>query len=149
LPEVTIRPLAPSDRDEWLRMRLALWPEDGPEALLAEMDQIAADPLQPVFVAERVGGRLAGFVEAGIRSYGEGCETAPVGYIEGWYVDEDLRRGGLGGQLLGAVEEWARSRDLKEIGSDTWLWNEASIRAHEALGYHETERLVHFRKSLD
>jgi aminoglycoside 6'-N-acetyltransferase I len=148
LPGITIRALAPTDRDEWLRMRLALWPEDGPEALLADLDRIAADPLQPVFVAERAGGTLGGFVEAGIRSYGEGCETAPVGYIEGWYVDGDLRRQGLGGLLLRAVEDWARARGLKEIGSDTWLWNEASIRAHEALGYHETERLVHFRKSL-
>lgn len=149
LPTFTIRPLAASDHDEWLRMRLALWPYDAAEQLRAEMDIIAADSLQPVFVAERAGGGLAGFVEAGTRSYGEGCDTAPVGYIEGWYVDEDLRRAGLGGLLLRAVEDWARAQGLKEIGSDTWLWNEASIRAHEALGYHETERLVHFCKTLD
>jgi aminoglycoside 6'-N-acetyltransferase I len=149
LPDITIRPLAVSDRDEWLRMRLALWPDDDMGALLAELDVIAADPLQPVFVAERAGGGLGAFVEAGTRSYGEGCETAPVGYIEGWYVDEDLRRQGLGGLLLRAVEDWARSQGLKEIGSDTWLWNEASIRAHESLGYHETERLVHFCKTLE
>jgi aminoglycoside 6'-N-acetyltransferase I len=148
LSAITIRPLAASDRDEWWRMRVALWPEDAPESLRREMDQIAADPLQPVFVAERDAGGLGGFVEAGTRRYAEGCETSPVGYIEGWFVDEDLRRHGVGGMLLRAVEDWARSHGLKEIGSDTWLWNEASIRAHEALGYHEAERLVHFAKSL-
>jgi aminoglycoside 6'-N-acetyltransferase I len=47
-----------------------------------------------------------------------------------------------------AVEEWARSQGLKEMGSDTWLNNEASIRAHMAMGYRETERLVHFARML-
>ena len=44
-----------------------------------------------------------------MRSYGEGCETSPVGYIEGWYVDPDLRQKGLGGLLFQAAEDWARS----------------------------------------
>jgi aminoglycoside 6'-N-acetyltransferase I len=47
-----------------------------------------------------------------------------------------------------AVEAWAREQGYTEIASDTWLDNETSIRAHLALGYEESERLVHFRKSL-
>jgi aminoglycoside 6'-N-acetyltransferase I len=112
------------------------------------MDLMLADPLTPVFVLERSAGGLGGFLEAGTRKYAEGCLTAPVGYIEGWFVDEDLRGQGFGHQLVRAAEDWARSQDLKEMGSDTWLDNEVSIRAHLAMGYQEVERLIHFAKTL-
>jgi aminoglycoside 6'-N-acetyltransferase I len=101
-----------------------------------------------VFVAVRENGELGGFLEGGLRKYAEGCDTSPVGYIEGWFVDDDLRGQGIGGALVQAVEAWAREQGYTEIASDTWLDNETSIRAHLALGYEESERLVHFRKSL-
>ena len=34
------------------------------------------------------------------------------------------------------------------MGSDTWLDNEVSYRAHLAVGYQEAERLIHFNKHL-
>jgi hypothetical protein len=34
------------------------------------------------------------------------------------------------------------------MASDTWLDNEAGIRAHLKMGFHEVERLVHFVKQL-
>lgn len=143
-----IRRLSADDHSEWLRMRQALWPKDTTEELAAEAEEILNDSLQPVFVLVRPDGKLGGFLEAGIRKYAEGCETSPVGFIEGWYVDPDLRRQGWGGKLFAAAEEWARGQGLKEMGSDTWLDNEISIEAHKQLGYEETERLVHFLKRL-
>jgi aminoglycoside 6'-N-acetyltransferase I len=148
LPEIIIRPLTPADRDEWLRMRLALWPDDTAEALAAEMEKLLTAEAVGLFVAERPNGGLGGFVEAGTRPYAEDCETSPVGYIEGWYVDPDLRRGGVGGRLIRAAESWARGLGLQEMGSDTWIWNEDSIQAHLSLGYREAERLVTFCKKL-
>jgi aminoglycoside 6'-N-acetyltransferase I len=148
MPEITIRPLTPTDRDEWLRMRLALWPDDTAAELSAEMEGLQVAQAVGLFVAERPGGGLGGFVEAGTRPYAEDCETSPVGYIEGWYVDPDLRRQGVGGRLIRAAEDWARGLGLQEMGSDTWIWNETSIRAHLSLGYREAERLVTFCKKL-
>lgn len=146
---LSIRPARADDRQEWLRMRLLLWPENSADEMLAEMDEIlAAADESPVFVAERAAGGLAGFLEGGTRKYADGCETGPVGYIEGWYVDEDLRRQGVGGLLVRALEDWARAHGLSEIASDTWLDNQASIDAHIRLGYAEMERLVHFAKKL-
>jgi L-amino acid N-acyltransferase YncA len=55
---------------------------------------------------------------------------------------------GLGKALVQAAEEWARSQGLTEMASDTWLENDASIRAHLKMGYEEAERLVHFIKKL-
>jgi aminoglycoside 6'-N-acetyltransferase I len=143
-----IRPATCADKGEWLRMRLALWPDDTDEQLDAEMAKLLDDPETAVFVAERRDGRLGGFIEAGTRPYAEHCHTSPVGYIEGWYVDTDLRRQGVGSLLVRAAEDWARARGLREMASDTWLDNEISFHSHLALGYQESERLIHFRKTL-
>ena len=143
-----VRRVLIEDKEEWLRMRLALWPDNTPEEALAELDEIFADPLTPVFVAVRENGKLGGFLEGGLRKYAEGCDTSPVGYIEGWYVDEDWRGQGVGGALVQAMETWAREQGYTEMASDTWLDNENRIQAHLALVFEESERLVHFRKSL-
>ena len=143
-----IRQACPGDRSEWLRMRQALWPDVEPDELLREMDRIGADSQSAVFVLERMDGGLGGFLEAGIRKYADGCETSPVGYIEGWYVDEDMRGQGAGRALMSTAEDWARERGLLEMASDTWLDNVISIATHLKLGYEETERLVHFVKRL-
>ena len=145
---IFIRPAQADDKREWLRMRLALWPDNSMEAAHAEMDGYLADPSTPVFVAVRENGNLGGFLEGGLRKYAEGCDSSPVAYLEGWFVDEDLRQQGVGGLLVKAMEVWAREQGCTEIGSDTWLDNETSIQAHFALGYEESERLVHFRKTL-
>jgi aminoglycoside 6'-N-acetyltransferase I len=106
------------------------------------------DGRQVAFVVDRENGLLGGFLETGTRKYADGCETTPVGYIEGWYVDPDLRRTGWGRALIEAAEDWARSCGYSEIASDCLLENEVSLKAHTSLGYEETERLIHFRKSL-
>lgn len=143
-----IRRATAADTEEWLRLRLALWPQHSPQELLPEMEKLLAERWSPVFVAIRPGGGLGGFVEGGLRRYADGCESSPVGYIEGWFVDEDLRRQGVGRALIAALETWARQQGCLEMASDTWLENENSRAAHLALGYQESERLIHFCKPL-
>ncbi len=144
-----IRLIRPQDRDEWLRMRNLLWddPDDGHETetlrYFAQADETVA-----VFVIDRLDGRLGGFIEVGQRNYAEGCESSPVGYIEGWFIDADLRRQGYGAALVKVAEEWAKARGFREMASDALIENEISIRAHKALGYTEEERIVCFRKDL-
>ncbi len=101
-----------------------------------------------VYVADRGNGSLAGFVEIGSRDYAEGCETTPVAYVEGWYVDPDVRRTGLGTDLLRAAESWALANGFSEIASDTELDNDVSLQAHVRLGFEEVERQICFIKSL-
>ena len=72
----------PGDDAEWLRMRSALWPDATELEHQADMAQWAARPEAAVFVAVRPGGeKRAGFAEVGTRSYADGCETSPVGYL--------------------------------------------------------------------
>jgi len=144
----TIRRATHEDKPEWVRMRQGLWPEAPVDYLDYDLDDILADPEQVVFVASRADGTLVAFIEASLRAYAEGSETGPVGYIEAWYVDENIRGQKLGREMMAAAEDWAREKGMTEMASDTWLENEASINAHKKMGYHEVERLVHFLKKL-
>ena len=101
-----------------------------------------------VFVADRGNGALAGFVEIGSRTYAEGCTSTPVAFLEGWYVDPDVRHKGLGRRLVWAAESWALEHGYSEMASDTELENALSVKAHAALGYEEVERQICFRKRL-
>jgi putative acetyltransferase len=155
---IQVRPVFKPDRDEWVRMRTALWP-DSSEA--EHGSDVAAffttgalrwsGSLLPwkVLVAERPAGSLCGFVEASIRPFAEDCTTRPVGYVEGWFVDPDMRRQGIGRKLVKAAEEWAATHGCKEMASDALLENAVSHQAHKALGFEESGRLVHFRKRLE
>ena len=144
----SIRRATYEDKPDWLRMRQGLWPDAPIEYLNFDMDDRLADPDYAVFVASGEAGQLVAFIEAGLRDYGEGCETSPVGYIEAWYVDEHIRGQKLGREMVYAAEQWAREKGCHEMASDTWLENEASIAAHWKLGYEEADRLVHFVKRL-
>jgi aminoglycoside 6'-N-acetyltransferase I len=144
----TIRAAEADDRDELIRLISALFPHTA-EDLPSEIEEyLNPSDARRIFVAQRANGRLAGFVEVGTRPYAEGCDTSPVGYIEAWFVDEDLRCSGVGRELIRAAEDWARERGLTEIASDALIENEVSIEAHKRIGYEEVERIVCFRKPL-
>jgi aminoglycoside 6'-N-acetyltransferase I len=143
---VVVRLYSSDDLPEWRRMRDALWPDQTPDDMTAWL----ARPDAVVLVAEHTtdGARLCGFAEVGARSIAEGCMTSPVAYLEGWYVDPDVRRRGLGSALLRGVEDWARKAGYQELASDTELTNHVSQRVHERLGFAEVERAVQYRKAL-
>jgi aminoglycoside 6'-N-acetyltransferase I len=137
-----------ADWPDWLRMSQALFPGVPTEDLAAGMRELRTRSDAEVFVAERADGSVAGFVEVGARPYADGCDTSPVGYIEAWYVDPDVRRQGVGRALLAAAEAWARGRGYLEMASDAQLDNTVSHAAHRRAGYAEVDRVVQFRKPL-
>lgn len=144
-----IRSIHQSDRTEWVRMRDLLWPGSlADHEVETEKFFLQPDNTLATFVVDRLNGRLGGFIEVGQRDYAEGCTSSPVAYIEGWYVDLDLRRQAFGAALVRAAEQWARESGLNEIASDAEIENEDSIKAHKALGYKEEATIVCFRKGL-
>ena len=148
-PQLNVRPVTEADLSEWFRLRRKLWDATGDEDHEAEMlDILDHAETQLVLVAEADEGKLAGFLEASIRPFVEDCESDNVGYLEGWFIDPDYRRLGLGSALVTAAEEWARGHGATEMASDAEIGNEPSLSAHIKLGYEETSRLVHLRKEL-
>jgi aminoglycoside 6'-N-acetyltransferase I len=147
--EIRVALAGGDDDDEWVRMRRALWPEGGDGEHRAEVRLWRARSDAVALVAVRPGRvGLCGLAEVGERSVADGCETGAVAYLEGWYVDPDVRRAGVGRALVRAAEAWARERGYRELASDVELHNLVSQRAHDALGFTETSRVVLYRKSL-
>lgn len=143
-----IRGYRDGDEPEWLRMRRALWDYCPDDQQLREMAVVRGSDHETVFFAERDDDTLCGFVEVALQPRADGCDTTPVGYIEGWFVDPDLRRQGVGRALVEAAEAWARSRGCRQMASDVELWNEVGHRAHAGVGYQKTDRLMLFKKDL-
>lgn len=143
---MNIRPLQTQDLMAYLQLRIALWPDSAGDFEREVSEILNADHLAS-FVAEQ-DGTLVGFVEVSLRAYAEGCDSSPVGYLEGWYVAPTHRKTGVGRRLVEAAEDWARAKGCTEMASDTELHNIQSQQAHARLGYQEVERIVCFRRSL-
>ena len=144
----TIRRATMHDRDAWLEMRQALWPDFPKLEHVREIEVTITTKTDVVFVAESQSGQVVGFVEASLRSFAEGCETSPVGYVEGWFVRPEHRRQGIGQALVAAAEQWAVEQGCFEMASDARIENTAIQQAHLAIGYEETSRLVCFKRRL-
>ena len=147
-----IRPVQAADAAEWLRMRVALWPDD-PDKEAQEIAHFLATPPRPVlpflhaaFVCPRPDQGLCGLAEVSICDSAPGCYTDRIGYLEAWYVDPDWRGRGMGRALAERAEAWAQAEGCREMASDTTPWYPLGPGAHAALGYQEVER--YFRKEL-
>ena len=147
---MTVRPAEPSDRAELLRLRRALWPDCADEMHVFEMSgYFPTTSKRSVFVVARAEGRLAGFAEFSQRERVDSSLSNRVAYLEGWFVEADLRVRGFGRRLIEAGEGWARAHGLAELASDAELDNVPAQRAHAALGFRETFRQVHYLKPLN
>jgi aminoglycoside 6'-N-acetyltransferase I len=143
-----------SDQHDLAKMRELLWPDSSIEEHRKEVDAVLRTgrygtlPMA-ILVSQDEDGALTGFLEVGLRSHADGCDTAqPVGFVEGWFVHEAFRRQGIGKALMQSAEEWARSHGCQEMASDTWIDDERSQRTHQALGFEVVDRCVHFRKTI-
>lgn len=152
-----VRPVAPGDAEAWLRMRVALWPDGSEAEHAAEIERFlrgdAPGPAAVLVAApdpeERSGAsEPVGLAELSIRSCAEGCRTARVAYLEGWYVAPAARRSGVGRALVEAAEAWARAQGCTEFASDTERDNRTSAAAHLALGFEDAGLVRCFRKDL-
>lgn len=138
------------DQPGWLDFRLALWTDASAEEHRAYMAISLAQPERFLGLMMYDENRAPiGFIEGSIRTdYVNGTESSPVGFVEGVYVNPGWRRRGVARQLYAAIGDWARARGCQELASDALLDNVASQRAHVALGFRETERVVYFTRKL-
>ena len=149
-----IRQAKIGDEHELAQMRALLWPDASVEEHLREAEAALSGHStgtlpSTIFVAHREGKTLSGFLEVGLRSHADGCDTQhPVGFIEGWFVRSPFRGKGVGRELMRAAEDWARAQSCREMASDALIDNQESLGAHSALGFEVVDHCVHFKKSL-
>jgi len=154
MAEFEIRQAHAADRVSLAEMRALLWSDASFEEHLKELDaifnaRIGSTLPSAILVSQGADGTLTGFLEAGLRSHADGCDPIrPVGFVEGWFVRDRFRNRGVGAALMRAAEEWARAHGCLEMASDALADNNASVEAHQALGFEIVDRCVHFRKSL-
>ena len=145
---MTLRQAKCDDLAAFVRLALLLWPENDPEELAAELALLLDSPDAAVFLCEADGEAVA-FAQCQLRrDYVEGCETSPVGYLEGVFVGEAHRRQGIAQALVGACQDWARNRGCREFASDCELSNTDSLRFHLSIGFEEANRIICFHQSL-
>jgi aminoglycoside 6'-N-acetyltransferase I len=149
---IHVRPVTPADAGAWLQMRCALWPEGSENEHRDEINRFFAgqrrDPLHTLLALDG-SDRPLGFAELAIRPYAEDCLTDRVAYLEGWYVEPEARRRGVGTSLVRAAEDWARAQGCAEFASDALIDDQISAAAHRSLGFEETAQIRCFRKVID
>jgi len=117
-----IRPLETRDVEVWAAMRARLWPHADAEDLLREayafIEDEAASFLDAVFIAEDDTARPAGFLELSVRDFADGCDSAPVPHVEGWYIEPPARGLALGAEradLAPGEEHDVRGHPLQAV----------------------------------
>jgi aminoglycoside 6'-N-acetyltransferase I len=143
-----IREMDAADRAVWTDMRVDLWPDDAPCVHLRWIEAILSGDDAWGFLAEAEG-TPAAFAEVSIRKYANGCDSAPVPFLEGIFVRPQFRRQGAGVRLITHIEKFLIARGFNELGSDALIDNHDSHAAHRGWGFSETERVVYFRKALN
>lgn len=141
---MTVKQAVMADLQEAARLALLLWPEYDP----AELAPLLDSPEAAVFLCVEEG-KAVGFAQCQLRrDYVEGCDTSPVGYLEGVFVEEPHRRRGAARALVDACQDWARQQGCREFASDCELDNTGSLRFHLGVGFEEANRIICFTKRL-
>jgi aminoglycoside 6'-N-acetyltransferase I len=125
-----------------------VWPEHT-EADLTRIILEYMDSDGSAVFAEKRDGSFIGVALCSLRhDYVEGCETSPVGYLEGVSVKETCRNQGVARRLVEECENWAREKGYRKFASDCELSNTASLSFHLQLGFREQNRIICFKKDL-
>ena len=146
---MVIREISLQDFFKWQRLRHLLWPYHTLEELCKEMEEIyKRTSLDYMFYVAEDNEDILGFIEISIRETALGCKTNNVGFIEGLYVIEEVRKKGIGKLLIEKGESWAFEKGCKEMASDTNERYPISPIVHKLLGYEEVDSPFNFKKYL-
>jgi GNAT superfamily N-acetyltransferase len=116
-----------------------------PRVLSVRLTHLLARDDDAVFVAVD-GDRVVGWIhgaEHELLEIGRLCE------ILGLVVDASTRRGGAGGALVAAVEQWAASRGLPQVSVRSNVVRVESHPFYERRGYTRVKTQHSYRKRLD
>jgi aminoglycoside 6'-N-acetyltransferase I len=130
-------------------MRSALWPDDLALPNIDDIADLLHEERSWAFLAEADDGTPAGFAEVTLRTCANGCDSQPVPFLEGIWVEPGFRRQAVGAGLVEHIGVFLAARGYRELGSDTEIENKESQAAHGSWGFAEIERVVCYRKLLE
>jgi len=135
---------------DWLALRAAFWDGESEEEHRASLQKFTTTHAPYfAFIANGNDGEALGFAEISVRQdYVNGCESSPVLYLEGIFVQSAFRGQGISRALCRAAEKWGADEGFREFASDADVDNSVSIDVHLGLGFEEVERVVCFRKLI-
>ena len=143
-----IQRMRAADIEELVDLALKLWLDHSRDEMAADFAPLLAAEDAVVF-GWREKGRWEAFAQCQLRhDYVEGCDTSPVGYLEGIFVREPYRGQGVAKALLGRCEAWAREKGCREFASDCEIDNVGSLHFHLGTGFQEAGRIICFVKQL-
>ncbi len=125
-----------------------LWPEHPAEELTKILEAYIGGAESAVFAEYRNGKPIGAALCCLRHDYVEGCETSPVGYLEGIFVCEAFRTQGVARTLCRECECWAKEKGCTEFASDCELTNTDSLHFHLSIGFMEENRIICFRKMI-
>ena len=148
---VEVREAGAPDAEQWIHLRHRLWPAHTVEELNKDVYAFfnRGTPLVAAIFLAWHKNEAIGFLELSVRPYVPGAASLPAPFVEGWFVDAEWRRRGVGRMLLKAAEDWARGRGYRQLGSDADVENVFGAAAHKAAGFREVETIRCFIKDLD
>lgn len=141
----TIRPAVLDDAPQLAPLAGQLGYPSTADQVATRLREILQHTDHIIFVAERNGSGLAGYIEAfPFRTIG----SNPRIEIGSLVVDESCRSQGVGHLLMDRAEEWARSHGFKEAGLRSNVIRDRAHCFYENLGYRVNKTQKSFRKQL-
>lgn len=116
---------------------------DAPASEIAKRIERSDDD-RAVFVAEADAVTLGWAAICAEEGFVEGRQA----WIEGFVVDERVRSGGIGAQLLATAEAWARERGCGVMRVQSNVLRERAHGFYERHGYAKIKAQFAFRKTL-
>ena len=87
-----------------------------------------------VFVAE-ADGSIVGFMIATMNKLASVYEHSHEIHIEGLFIREGYRRGGIGKKLISQAETWAKEQGIYSIGLTVLVKNKNAFSAYKKMGF--------------
>jgi GNAT superfamily N-acetyltransferase len=142
---VRVRSAVPADAAAVARLSGQLGYPVAAPALATRLHGLLASEEQAVYVATDMQGHVVGWIQGAeqvLVESGARCE------ILGLVVDETVRGGGIGRQLVDAVERWALARGLSEVSVRSAVSRAESHPFYKQLGYERVKSQHVYRKRL-
>jgi GNAT superfamily N-acetyltransferase len=140
-----IRPMRQADAERVAALTTQLGYTVEPDELARRMADVRAHLDHELLVAVDAEDVAIGWIHVGRHV---GLEVADQVVIHGLVVDEPLRSGGIGNELVAAAETWARSTGATTIIVRSRVERLRAHRFYERIGYGEVKRSHVLGKAL-